>query len=36
MKIKEITWRSGKDFKAIFQCEYCGFEYEGTGYDDTY
>lgn len=34
MRIKEITYRSRRDFKAIFLCENCGFEKEKWGYDD--
>lgn len=35
MKIKEILSQSRRDFKAIYQCEFCGWEIEGTGYDDA-
>lgn len=35
MKIKEITYQSRRDFKAILVCESCGSEEElRTGYDD--
>ena len=34
MKIKEITYQSRRDFRAIFVCEDCGFEEERWGYDD--
>lgn len=38
MKIKEITYRNRRDFKAIYECEHCNYvstekEY-GFGYDD--
>jgi transcription elongation factor Elf1 len=35
MRIKEIVWQNRRDFKAIFECEHCGFSEEGSGYDDT-
>ena len=35
MKIKEITWRHRRDFKAIFVCEHCSHEEEMHGYDDA-
>ena len=28
--------RNRRDFEAIFECEHCGYEYEGSGYDDRY
>ena len=34
MHIKEILQQNRRDFKAIYQCEHCGFEVEGRGYDD--
>jgi len=34
MKIKEITYRNRFDFKAIFQCEHCNYEFKQWGYDD--
>jgi len=34
MKIKEITSQHRRDFRAIYQCENCGHEQEGRGYDD--
>ncbi len=34
MKIKEITWRNRRDFEAIYECEHCGNEKIGGGYDD--
>lgn len=34
MRIKEITSQHRRDFKAIYECEHCGYEKKGTGYDD--
>lgn len=34
MNIKKVIWRSRNDFKAIFKCENCEYEFEGYGYDD--
>ncbi len=36
MKIKKITCQNRRDFSAIYKCEHCGHEKEGSGYDDTY
>ena len=36
MRIKEITYQSRRDFKAIFKCSHCGYEKEDWGYDDNY
>ena len=36
MKIKEIKSQSRRDFTAIYVCEHCGNENEGSGYDDNY
>ena len=35
MKIKEIITQHRRDFRAIYICEHCGFEEEGSGYDDA-
>lgn len=36
MKIKEITYSNGRnDFKAIFTCPLCNYEYEAWGYSDS-
>ena len=35
MKIKTILTQSRRDFTAIYECEHCGFEIKGIGYDDT-
>ncbi len=34
MHIKQITRQSRRDFYAIYQCEHCGYEETGSGYDD--
>jgi len=34
LKIKQITSQSRRDFSAIFECEGCGHEEKGGGYDD--
>lgn len=34
MKIKRITSQTRRDFWAIYECEHCGFEAKGRGYDD--
>ena len=36
MKIKEIISQYRRDFRAIYVCEWCGFEEHGKGYDDEY
>jgi len=36
MKIKRIIAQSRRDFNAIYECEHCGFEKDGDGYDDAY
>lgn len=36
MKIKKILRQVRRDFTASYECEHCGDEYEGTGYDDSY
>lgn len=35
MKIKEITSQHRRDFQAIYECEHCGHEKKGNGYDDA-
>jgi hypothetical protein len=35
MRIKEITSQSRRDFWAIYECEHCGSEENGSGYDDS-
>lgn len=34
MKIKKITEQIRRDFQAVYECEHCGHEYNGYGYDD--
>ena len=34
MKIKEIVYQNRRDFTAIYECEHCGHEVKGSGYDD--
>lgn len=34
MKIEKILWQYRRDFKALYKCEHCGYEFEGPGYDD--
>ncbi len=36
MKIKEIIAQHRRDFMAIYECEHCGHEEQGSGYDDAY
>lgn len=35
MKIKTIMIQDRRDFRAIYECEHCGGQIEGYGYDDT-
>ena len=35
MKIKKIKSQDRRDFTAIYECEHCGNEREGGGYDDA-
>lgn len=35
MKIKKFIYQNRRDFKAIFECEHCGYEEEKMGYDDA-
>jgi len=36
MKIKKILTQSRRDFNAIYECESCGYEHKGRGYDDNF
>lgn len=36
MKIKKILSQHRRDFTAIYECEHCDHESEGSGYDDSY
>lgn len=35
MKIKRIKSQSRRDFTAVYECEHCGHQIGGYGYDDT-
>jgi ribosomal protein L37AE/L43A len=35
MRIKTITSQHRRDFWAIYECEHCGAEQKGSGYDDA-
>jgi ribosomal protein L37AE/L43A len=35
MRIKEIVNQHRRDFTAIYECEHCGHETRGVGYDDA-
>ena len=35
MNIKKITYSHRSDFKAVFQCDKCGHEFEAWGYSDA-
>jgi len=35
MRIKTILRQYRRDFRAIYECEHCEDEYEGSGYDDA-
>ncbi len=36
MKIQKILSQSRRDFKAIYECEHCGYTNESGGYDDEF
>lgn len=36
MNIKKILSQYRRDFRAIYECEHCGYAFEGEGYDDSY
>ena len=36
MKIKKIKQQTRRDFTAVYECEHCGHETSGYGYDDAY
>ena len=36
MKIKKILSQHRRDFDAIYECEHCGHEHTGMGYDDQH
>lgn len=35
MRIKTILHQRRRDFTAIYECEHCGFECRGEGYNDV-
>lgn len=35
MRIKTIVWQNRREFNAIYECDYCGYEHQGRGYDDA-
>jgi transcription elongation factor Elf1 len=35
MNIKKITSQNRRDFQAVYECEHCGHEKSGSGYDDA-
>lgn len=36
MHIKQIKSQRRRDFTAVYQCEHCLHEFEGSGYDDQH
>ena len=34
MRVKKILYQHRRDFNAIYDCEHCGHEVFGDGYDD--
>lgn len=36
MRIKRIISQNRRDFTAIYECEHCGHEQQGDGYDDAH
>lgn len=35
MRIKQIIHQNRRDFKAVFECEHCGYTAVRWGYDDA-
>ncbi len=35
MKIKKIVSQHRRDFTAVYECDHCGHEQKGSGYDDA-
>ena len=35
MIIQKIIYQHRRDFRAIYHCNNCGYEYEAGGYDDA-
>lgn len=36
MFIKKIISQHRRDFQAIYECEHCGYNESGSGYDDSH
>lgn len=36
MKIQKVLNQHRRDFRAIYECEHCGYTHESHGYDDSY
>lgn len=36
MRIKRIESQHRRDFFAVYECEHCGNEERGSGYDDAF
>lgn len=36
MKLKQIVSQLRRDFRAIYECEHCGHEKCGSGYDGAF
>ncbi len=36
MRIKRFISQHRRDFTAVYECEHCGYEEEGSGYDDAF
>lgn len=35
MRIKKILRQHRRDFQAVYECQHCGHEEKGSGYDDA-
>lgn len=35
MRIQKILSQHRRDFTAIYECDHCGYEFQGSGYDDS-
>lgn len=35
MRIKQLLSQHRRDFRALYECEFCGDIRQGSGYDDT-
>jgi len=36
MKIQKKIYQHRRDFTAVYECEHCGHQVQGSGYDDAY